>query len=318
MLESGRFAPGWGEMAETLGCTVETLPAGANGAVDPAAVEAHLRADTAHRIKAILVVQIDTASSVWNDIAAIRKAIDAAAHPALYMVDGIASIGCVPFEMDAWGVDLALTGSQKGLMMPPGLSFLMAGPRAIAAYEAADLKTRYWDWGFRNGDIHYMKYAGTPPVQHLYAARRAFDMLLTEEGLEMAWHRHALLARATRAAVARWTEGGAIRFAVADPAHRCDTVTLLHTTANFDAQELRAFTAETCGVTLGVGLGEGGERSFRIAHMGHVNAPMLLGTLSSVQMGLQALGWSHGAGGVEAAITTLAEATGKSFAAAAE
>src|SRR5262249_35154163 len=154
VLESGRFAAAWGEAAAKLGCEVETLAGDSRRAIRPAEVEARLRADKAGRIKAILAVQIDTASGVVNDIGAIGMAIKAARHDALFMVDAVASLGCMPFEMDAWGVDVAMSGSQKGLMTPPGLSFVAAGARARAAHEGADLRTPYWDWTAREGDIH--------------------------------------------------------------------------------------------------------------------------------------------------------------------
>lgn len=180
VLESGGFALGWGENARKLGCEIEILPGDFRRAVDPAALEARLKADPEHSIKAVLVVQVDTASSVWNDIARLRQAIDAAGHPALYMVDTIASLGTMPFHMDAWGVDVAVTGSQKGLMMSPGLSFVAAGERALAAHKSADLVTSYWDWTFRSGNEHYMKYAGTPPEHLLFGLRQSLDMIFAE------------------------------------------------------------------------------------------------------------------------------------------
>ncbi len=161
-LESGRFAIGWGEMAKMLGVEVEVLKGDWRRAVDPAAVEERLKRDTGHTIKALLAVQIDTASGVVNDIAAIRKAMDRAKHPALLMVDCVASLGCMPFDMDAWGVDVAMSGSQKGLMTPPGLAFVAANDRARAVHKTAGLRTLYWDWTFREGEIHYQKYCGTP------------------------------------------------------------------------------------------------------------------------------------------------------------
>ena len=183
VLESGVFAVVWGEMARVLGLEVETLPGGWRRAVDPAALEARLRADGAGRIKAVLVVQVDTASGVVNDIPAIRQAMDAAGHDALLMVDVIASLATMPFEMDGWRVDVAVAGSQKGLMTPPGLSFVAAGP-AVAVHRTAGLRTRYWDWTEREGPQHYQKYCGTPPEHLLFGLRKALDLLL-EEGLEM-------------------------------------------------------------------------------------------------------------------------------------
>src|SRR5947209_10357767 len=209
VLESGRFAIAWGEAAKMLGAEVEVLTGDMRRAVQPEAVEAKLKAHPT--IKAILVTQIDTASGVVNDIAAIGKARDAAGSDALFMVDAVASLGCMPFEMDAWGVDVAMSGSQKGLMTPPGLSFVAAGARARALHENADLRTPYWDWTAREGDVHYQKYAGTPPEHLMFALRRALDMLFAE-GLANVFLRHRLLAEAVRRAVDVWSQGQAIAF----------------------------------------------------------------------------------------------------------
>lgn len=306
VLESGRFALGWGEGAALSGLQVEVLPGDWRKAVDPAALEARLKTDVAGQIKAILVVQIDTASGVWNDIAALRRAIDAAKHPALFMVDTIASLGCVPFKMDAWGVDVALTGSQKGLMTPPGLSFVAAGPRAVAAHASADLRTTYMDWTFRNGPEHYQKYCGTPPEHLLFGFNAALD-LIEQEGLEHVWHRHALLAEATRRAISVWAEAGVLDFNVLDPHNRSNSVTVVRFNG-VDPASLRAFTKEVCGVTIGGTIGELSGQGIRLGHMGHVNAVMLLGTLSAIELGLTKLGIPHGRGGVQAATDYLASA----------
>jgi alanine-glyoxylate transaminase / serine-glyoxylate transaminase / serine-pyruvate transaminase len=306
ILESGRFALGWGEMAKIMGVNTEILPGEWHRAVDPKAVEARLSQDKSHKIKAILVVQIDTASGVANDIAAIRKAITAAKHPALLMVDCVASLGCMPFEMDAWGVDVAMAGSQKGLMAPPGLAFVAANDRALAVHKSANLKTHYWDWSFRMGPEHYHKYCGTPPEHLLFAQRAALDMLL-EEGLEQAWTRHATLARATHAAVAKWSEGQVVSFNIPEPAQRAASITNVRM-ANINTHLLTEYTREKCGVTLGLGIGGYDGKAFRIAHMGHTNAPMVIGTLGAIEMALQALKVPHGSGGVSAAISTLAAA----------
>jgi alanine-glyoxylate transaminase/serine-glyoxylate transaminase/serine-pyruvate transaminase len=302
VLESGRFAIGWGEMAKMLGVEVEVLPGSWRHAVDPAALEERLKRDKTHAIKAILAVQIDTASGVVNDIAAIRKAIDAAGHPALLMVDGVASLGCVPFEMDAWGVDVAMSGSQKGMMTPPGLAFVAAGAKARKMHETAGLRTLYWDWTFREGAVHYQKYCGTPPEHLLFALRKALDLLLAE-GVDNAIRRHALLAEATRAAVGRWAEGQVLGFNIEIPEQRANSVTCI-LTQGVDPSPLLNYCRDKCGVTLGIGLGALDGKGFRIAHMGHVNAPMVLGTLGSVEMGLKALGIPHG-GGVQAAVEYL-------------
>jgi alanine-glyoxylate transaminase / serine-glyoxylate transaminase / serine-pyruvate transaminase len=307
VLESGRFALGWGECAASLGVEVEILRGDLRRAVRPHEVEARLRADSAHEIKAILVVQIDTASGVVNDIEAIGKAVSAAGHPALLMVDTVASLACMPFEMDAWGVDVAMSGSQKGLMTPPGLGFVAAGPRAKAAHVKAGLRTSYWDWTFREGPEHYQKYAGTPPEHLLFALRAAIDMIFAE-GLEAVYKRHRLLGEATRRAVSTWGEGQALAINIAEPAERSNTVTTIITTDGSDPQRLLNYAREKCGVVLGVGIGQFSGRAFRIAHMGHINAPMLLGTLSVVEMALDAVGIPHGKGGAQAAIDYLASA----------
>lgn len=306
VLQSGLFAMGWGDAARLIGLDVEVLPGGWNEAVDPARVEDRLRKDTAHEIKAILVVQVDTASGAWNDIAAIRIAIDAACHPALFMVDTIASLGCIPFDMDGCGVDVALTGSQKGLMCPPGLSFVAASSKADKAHETANLRTNYMDWTFRQGEVHYQKYCGTPPEHLLFAFHKALDLIF-EEGLEKVWHRHALLAEATRQAVSVWASKGAMEFNISDPQARSNSVTVIKFDG-IDPQGLRDFTAETCGVTIGGTIGDTRGTGIRIAHMGHVNAVMLLGTLASVELGLAKLDIPHGKGGVQAAIDYLASA----------
>jgi alanine-glyoxylate transaminase/serine-glyoxylate transaminase/serine-pyruvate transaminase len=220
------------------------------------------------------------------------------------MVDTIASLATMPFEMDGWGVDVAVAGSQKGLMTPPGLSFVAAGERAIAAHRRAGLRTRYWDWTERDGDLHYQKYCGTPPEHLMFGLRKALDMLL-EEGLDNVLRRHRLLAEAVRRAVAVWSEGGVLEFNVVEPAERADSVTTVLVSAGRDPREILDYCAKRCGVVLGIGIGEFGGRAFRIAHMGHVNAPMILGTLSGVEIALIALRIAHGKGGAQAAIDHL-------------
>lgn len=307
VLESGRFAIGWGEAAKMLGAEVEILPGDFRRAVKAEQVEARLRADSKGEIKAVLVAQIDTASGVVNDIAAIGQAMRAAGHEALLMVDTVASLGCVPFEMDAWGVDVAMAGSQKGLMTPAGLGFTAAGPRARDAHKKANMRTPYWDWTFRDGEVHYHKYCGTPPEQLLFALRAALDMLFAE-GMENVFARHRLLAEATRRAVHAWAEGQVFGFNVSEPSERCDTVTAVVTRNGESAQALVDYCRDKCGVILGRALGKTEGKGFRIAHMGHVNAPMVLGTLGAVEIGLEALRLPHGKGGSAAAIEYLAKA----------
>jgi alanine-glyoxylate transaminase/serine-glyoxylate transaminase/serine-pyruvate transaminase len=303
VLESGLFAAGWGDMAQMMGAKVEVLKGDLRRAVNPDAVRQRLEADPSHEIKAILVVQIDTASGVVNDLPAIRRAIDAARHPALLMVDAVASLGCMPFEMDAWGIDVAMAGSQKGLMTPPGLAFVATNERGHAAHQKADLRTRYWDWTFRQGEAHYQKYGGTPPQHLLFALRKALDLLLAE-GLEHAARRHALLAEATRQAVSRWAEGGALAINATEPDERANSITCV-LTPDRNPQPLLDYCRHKCGVVPGLGIGPFAGRAFRIAHMGHVNAPMAIGALGAIEMGLVALGIPHGAGGVQRAVEYL-------------
>jgi alanine-glyoxylate transaminase / serine-glyoxylate transaminase / serine-pyruvate transaminase len=305
VLESGRFAIGWGNAAARMGVEVEILKGDMRRAVRPAEVEARLKADKGGAIKAVLVAQIDTASGVVNDIAAIGQAIRAAGHEALLMVDAVASLGCMPFKMDEWGVDVAMSGSQKGMMAPPGLGFVAANARAREIHKTANLRTPYWDWTDREGDAHYQKYAGTPPEHLLFGLRQALDLLF-EEGLPNVFHRHALLAEAVRRAIGVWAEGQVLSFNVIEPGERCDTVTPVLTDGR-DPEMLRAYCNNKCGVVLGHGIGELSGKAFRIAHMGHVNAPMILGTLSVIEMALEALNIPHGRGGTQAAIDWLGE-----------
>jgi alanine-glyoxylate transaminase/serine-glyoxylate transaminase/serine-pyruvate transaminase len=309
VLESGRFAISWGEHARRMGLEVEVLKGDMRRAVRPAEVEARLKADRKSpgrdTFKAVLVAQIDTASGVVNDIAAIGQAMRAAGHDALLMVDAVASLGCMKFDMDEWGVDVAMSGSQKGMMTPPGLGFVAASPRAREVHEKADLRTPYWDWTDREEQQHYKKYAGTPPEHLLYGLRQAIDLLF-EEGLENVYQRHSLLAEAVRRAVGVWAEGQVLGFNIIEPSERCNTVTPVLTNGH-EPDALRAYCDEKCGVILGHGIGELSGKAFRIAHMGHVNAPMVLGILSVVEMALVALGIPHGSGGAQAAIDWLGE-----------
>jgi alanine-glyoxylate transaminase/serine-glyoxylate transaminase/serine-pyruvate transaminase len=302
VLASGRFAIGWGETARFMGAEVEVLAGSWRAAVDPAALEQRLRQDTAHEIKAILTVQVDTASGVVNDIQAIRRAIDAAGHPALYMVDGVASIGCMPFEMDAFGVDVAMSASQKGLMTPPGLAFVAANGKALHAHQRATMRTPYWDWTARLNPLLYMKHCGTPPEHLMFGLRAALDMILAES-LDAVWQRHALLASATHAAMSKWAEGQVLSYNVVEPLQRAPSVTTI--LVDGDPAAITDYAQQVCGVTLGIAIGDLSGKAFRIAHMGHVNAPMVLGSLSAVEMALQAKGIPHGSGGVAAAIAYL-------------
>ena len=222
------------------------------------------------------------------------------------MVDTIASLATMPFRMDDWGVDIAVGGSQKGLMLPPGLSFVAAGERAWAAHPTAGLRTRYWDWSARHGELHPEKYCGTPPEHLLYGLRCSLDMLL-REGLDNVIERHRLLANAVRTAVTTWSEGGALEFNILEPRQRADSVTTVLMDEAYDPVGFRDFCKARCGVIVGGGIGDLRGKALRIAHMGHINAPHILGALGVVELGLIARNVPHGAGGVQKAIEFLGE-----------
>jgi len=307
VLESGLFATSWGEMARMLGVEVESLPRDWRRAVDPARLRETLAADKDHKLKAVLTVQVDTASGVRNDVEAIRRALDGAGHPALLMVDVIASLGAIPFEMDRWGVDVAVGAAQKALMMTPGLAFVAANAKAKACNRKAGLRTFYWDWQFRDGPEHYKRYCGTCPEHLLFGLRKSLD-LIKAEGLEAVHRRHGLLAEATRRAVTVWAQRGALSLNIENPAERSDSVTVVRLEAQ-SAERLIAYCGDVCGVVLGVNIGALSGQGFRIGHMGEVSAPTILGTLAVIEAGLEALSIPHGQGGVGAAITYLGQAT---------
>ncbi len=304
VLDCGRFAAIWGEMASFLGLDVELVESEPGFANDPGALEERLRADSEHQIKAVLTAHVDTASSAKNDIAAFREALDAAAHPALLMVDCIASMGCEPFRMDEWGVDLALSASQKGLMTPPGLGIVWPGERARAVHPTAGLRTRYWDWTYRTEDgPHYLRFCGTPPVTHLFGIREALRMI-DEEGLDVRWERHRVLGESVRAAVEAWSTPDGIGCYVRDECARSNAVTTVRC-GDIDAVELSRVCKDELGVTLGVGIGELSGSSFRLGHMGHVNPPMVLGVLGTVEAALVSMGRRSPRSGVAAAAAVI-------------
>jgi len=306
VLNCGRFAAIWAEMAEFNGLNVEVMEAEEGFANEPSALEERLRADVDRKIAAVLTVHVDTATSVRNDVPALRQAIDAAGHPALFMVDCIASMGCERFEMDAWGVDVTIAASQKGMMTPPGLGLVWANEKALAAHESADLRTRYWDWTYRSEDgPYYLRFCGTPPVSHLFGLAEALAMM-AEEGWEARWERHRVLADGVRAAVDAWSTPGGIGFIAQREDQRSDSVTSV-TTGSIDAVELRRLCRQQMGVTLGLGIGSDESASFRIGHMGHVNAPAILGVLGSIETALTSMGAPLGSSGVQAATAALSQ-----------
>ncbi len=305
VLESGRFAVMWGMNAATSGVEIEILEGQTGYAVDPEALQARLAADRNHEIKAILTVHVDTGSSVVNDIFELRRSIDAASHPAMLMVDCIASLGCVPFKMDEWGVDVTVAATQKGLMVPPGLGLVWASPKALDAYKTAGLRTGYFDWEPRlaDGPI-YSHYAGTPPIVHLYGLHAALELITEEGGLDAVWNRHHVLASGVRAAVEGWSTPGGLGFYVPVPEQRADSVTTI-TTGSMHSPDFREVCETQAGLTLGIGVGENGDSTFRIGHMGHLNPPMLLGTLGTIEAALHSVGAPMGGSGVAAAAELL-------------
>ena len=310
---SGRFGYGWSEIAEGLGAEAEIIDFGRQSPIDPERVAEALRADKDHEIKAVMAVHVDTSTSARSDIAALRAVLDEVGHPALLMVDCIASLGCDRFEMDAWGVDVMVAASQKGLMVPPGVGFVFFNDKAAAVRAAMPRVSRYWDWKPRaNPEFYYQLFCGTAPTHHLYGLRASLDMIKAE-GMEHIWARHEVLARAIWAAVEAWGQDGPMRLNMADPAHRSHAVTSLHLGAPHGTA-LRRWTQDQAGLTLGIGLGmsteedPAGDGYFRFGHMGHVNAQMILGLLATVQSGLVALSIPHGPGGIEAASAVIAGA----------
>ncbi|HUF99028.1 MAG TPA: aminotransferase class V-fold PLP-dependent enzyme [Ilumatobacter sp.] len=307
VFDCGGFATGWGEMARFNGLDVEIIAAAPARAVDPAVVEAHLRADSSHQVKAVLMVHVDTGTSIRNDIAAMRTAIDAAGHPALFMVDCIASLGCERYEMDEWGVDVTVAASQKGLMTPPGLGFVWPSERALEAHLTANLRTSYWDWTSRqNRSAHYLRYCGTPPVSHLFALREAL-LMIADEGLENVWARHRVIASAVRAAVGAWVAPDGLELHAKFSREQANSVTSVLTGA-VHAADIRRLCQEQMGVTLGIGLRDAAGRSFRIGHMGHVNAPGILGVLSAIDTALDVIDAPRSGSGAAAAAAVMAAA----------
>jgi len=300
MYETGQFATLWEIMGRKLGLEVEFMPGDWRHGVDPAKVEARLAADRDHAIKAVAVVHNETSTGVTSRIPEIRKAMDHARHPALFLVDTISSLACTEFKRDEWGVDVAVCGSQKGLMLPPGLGFNAVSEKALAASKSNRMKRSYWDWEemLKANPAGFFPY--TPATNLLYGLREAIAML-HEEGLESVFARHRRHAAATRAAVQAW---GLEVFAL-DPREYSSSLTAVVMPEGHDADNFRNLTLEEYDLSLGAGLGKLKGKIFRIGHLGDFNDLMLMGTLAGVEMGLRAAGVPHRPGGVQAAMDAL-------------
>ncbi|MEO0371694.1 MAG: aminotransferase class V-fold PLP-dependent enzyme [Pseudomonadota bacterium] len=306
---TGLFGHGWGRTATAMGIEADVIDFGLEAPADLDRIEAVLKADKNHKIKAVLATHVDTSTSLSNNVKAMADVIRRLGHPALLMADCIASMGCDRFEMDAWGVDVAITGSQKGLMTPPGLGFVFFNEKAARMRAKMERVSPYWDWVPRVvPEELYLYFAGTAPTHHLYGLRASLDMIHAE-GMENIWARHERLARAIWAACYRWGSNGALRLNVDEAAHRSAAVTTVRLA---DAADLREWVEAHTGVTLGLGIGmqsaanPSGQGYFRIGHMGHVNAHMVLGVIGAIEAGLTALGIDHGQGGVTVATDALA------------
>jgi alanine-glyoxylate transaminase / serine-glyoxylate transaminase / serine-pyruvate transaminase len=303
MFETGQFATLWKDMAANLGLDVNFVASDWRHGADPAAVESILREDRNHQIKAVMVVHNETSSAVTNSVPAMRKALDRAGHPALLMVDTISSLGSMDYRHDEWGVDVAIAGSQKGLMLPPGLGFNAVSEKALAASKSARMLRSYWDWQAMLGQNKIGFFPYTPATNLLFGLRESLRML-HEEGLENVFARHARHGEATRRAVRAW----GLETVCADPERYSGSVTAVFVPPTSNADEFRKVVLENFNMSLGSGLGRLAGKVFRIGHLGDFNDLMLAGTLSGVEMGLTLAGVPHSRGGVAVALEYLTEA----------
>jgi alanine-glyoxylate transaminase/serine-glyoxylate transaminase/serine-pyruvate transaminase len=301
MPETGHFSSLWRSMAERLGLAVESIPGDWRHGAKPSEVEARLAADSGQQIRAVAVVHNETSTGVTSRVPEIRSAIDRAKHPALFLVDTISSLASIDYRHDEWGVDVTVAGSQKGLMLPPGLSFNAVSGRALAAAKNARLARTYWDWQamLQANESGYFPY--TPSTNLLFGLREALSML-EEEGLENVFARHARHAEATRRAVRAW----GLELNPLDEREHSNSLTAVRMPEGHDADRLRALILDRFDLSLGQALGKQKGQLFRIGHLGSFNDLMLCGTLAGVEMGLLAAGVPHRAGGVSAAMEYLA------------
>jgi len=302
---TGQFSHLWEQMATRFGLDVVALETDWRRGADAAAIQLALEQDTEHKIKAVCAVQCETSTACMTDIAAVRDAMNAAKHPALLMVDAISSLGCADYQHDSWGVDVTIAGSQKGLMVPPGLSFTAISDKALAVARAGGGRRSYWDWEplVASNKTGFFPY--TPAMNLLYALNEALDML-AEEGLATTFARHARYAQATRLAVAAW----GLELQCQDSNAYAPGVTAIRVPEGHSADKLRAVILEKFNMALGNGLGRMEDKVFRIGHMGDLGVLSFTGTLTGVEMGLRAAGIPHNEGGVQAAMNYLATSNG--------
>ena len=300
MYETGQFATLWQKLASKLGLVVDFVASDWRHGVDAAVLAERLGADSDKQIKAVCVVHNETSTGITSNIPDVRAVLDEIGHPALLMVDTISSLGSIDYRHDDWGVDVSVGGSQKGLMLPPGLSFNAISDKALAATKTANLPASYWNWADmlqpnREGFFPY-----TPATNLLFGLRESISMLL-EEGLDQVFARHTRLAEATRRAVAAW----GLELLCLEPLNYSDALTAVRMPSGFDADEFRKVVLDEFDMSLGNGLGKVTGEVFRIGHLGSFNELMMVGTLAGVEMGLAAGGVPHHPGGVAAAMEWL-------------
>lgn len=301
---TGYFADRWATTARQYGLEVEVVPTPDRHTVEPDAVARHLAADAKGKIKAVMLVQNETATGMRHPVAEVRAAMNRVGHPALYLVDTISSLASYDFRMDEWGVDVVIGGSQKGLMLPPGMSFTAINARAWDAAQSARNPRRYWDWKELVEDGRQVRFCGTPPIAHFYGLEASLDMI-EEEGLENVFARHRRLANATRACVRHWSQGNGPEIYSLEPEAASDSLTAVLMPPGHDADGVRTIASDRYGVALGRGLAALQGRVFRIGHMGDLNEPMVLGALAAIELALADAGVPHTRGGVEAAMDSL-------------
>jgi alanine-glyoxylate transaminase / serine-glyoxylate transaminase / serine-pyruvate transaminase len=300
MFETGQFAKLWEKLAKRFGLIIDFVPGDWRHGVDPAVVETKLREDTSHGIKAILCVHNETSTGVTSRISDIRQAMDSARHPALLIVDMVSSLGCIDCRTGEWGVDVAISGSQKGLMLPPGLGFNAVSSKALAAAKSARLPRSYWAWEEMQGPNLSGFFPYTPATNLLYGLREAIQML-REEGVTNVFSRHARHAEATRCAVTAW----GLEIVCLDSREYSNSLTAVLMPDGFDESDFRRIVLENFNLSLGAGLGKFSGRVFRIGHLGDFNDLMLCATLCGIEMGLKRMRIPHCPGGVAAAMDFL-------------